>query len=772
MDVLTTYGPMGRSNWSATRKDGSSLLMAGGSVRPVCSCECRGSVVSSFPVRVCACFGFFFSPALRPHVEEKEGRCCRMWRFVVRRAAAVASPPARSQALRSLHQQRLRPVPSHPRTSSVQVAAHGRQAMRWNEPTFSARTFASKTDEEKSDKKEDQPGGGGFFANLWNEVSKELEKSEELKEFKGKLNELKQETEKQAEEANMAQKADKAKEEARKTVDAAKKQSEDLFESAKSATSSVGDSWKKMTNTVKEQVDKLEKENEYVREAAKKAKEAQEQASSTAKDVTSDGRFQSIAQTAAVLGKEAKDDLFGADKATRKERREQRKRIRERKAERRDARKQAAAEKKAMAEKKASGEDVDGPKKKAAMTSDWAEAIDEDSGDPYYYNVKTGETTWDKPDDLGGENEAAAVDGEDVGPGENHEHGEDAEGGRAYEAIGEDEARAYFDGFDMSSSGSITEEDFDALVDQIAQNRPDLAIPQTRTDVLAALERMDPDASGIVQLDAFLDWIEAYTASGGESHGEQLGGGALILRGDLETAWQRTGERLRKTPLIADILGASEYASRQFEETEAGKKTRNVRNRVTNLREDAQEVWETSQNPWVYRFASAYDGMTAETEQGQAIKELRRMDPGWDLIEWFEEVNDEIAPALLRGYLEGDEDVIEAYCVEQAAAVIKASVKDNKLSGKIPDPTVLDVRGVELLAARVLQKAPPILVVKFQTQQIACVRNKQGEVIEGAEDKIEACFYYMAMQRNWDEVDEELKWEVLEFQIVGKLEWH
>ncbi len=34
---------------------------------------------------------------------------------------------------------------------------------------------------------------------------------------------------------------------------------------------------------------------------------------------------------------------------------------------------------------------------------------------------------------------AAAVDGEDVGPGENHEHGEDAEGGRAYEAIGEDE---------------------------------------------------------------------------------------------------------------------------------------------------------------------------------------------------------------------------------------------------------------------------------------------------------------------------------------------
>ena len=198
----------------------------------------------------------------------------------------------------------------------------------------------------------------------------------------------------------------------------------------------------------------------------------------------------------------------------------------------------------------------------------------------------------------------------------------------------------------------------------------------------------------------------------------------------------RVGERLRKAPLIEDILGASEYAGRQFDETDIGKSTRKVRDRVSNIREDALEVWETSQNPWVYRFASAYDGLTGETEQGQAIKELRRLDPAWDLAEWIEEIQDEIAPNLLRGYLEGDDEIVDYYCVDAASAIIKATVKDNRENGKIPDPTILDLRGVELMAARVLQRAPPILVVKFNAQHLDCIRNKKGEVIHGTEDAI------------------------------------
>ena len=55
--------------------------------------------------------------------------------------------------------------------------------------------------------------------------------------------------------------------------------------------------------------------------------------------------------------------------------------------------------------------------------------------------------------------------------------------------------------------------------------------------------------------------------------------------------------KIKEYPLIQDILGASQYAGSQFDETDVGQQTRKVRNRISNLREDARETWETSQNP-------------------------------------------------------------------------------------------------------------------------------------------------------------------------------
>jgi chemotaxis protein histidine kinase CheA len=640
------------------------------------------------------------------------------------------------------------------------------------------------TDEKGDSSNEEKPTNGGFFSNLFSEIKQELEKNEDLKKNLEQLSKIKDSTEKKANEYKPTEKniedATEAAKEAQKKLDeaaeSAKKKSEDIYKKAEAAKDSFSKSWKNVTDTINEKAEKIEEDSESVREAKKKAFEAAENAKKKAEKLAGTSSFQSVSGTFKEIIKEGKDDLFGADKETRKERREKTKKMRERRAERRDARREKERLAKEAAIKKEQGDADDDSENEAdngVKAAEWAEAVDEDSGDTYYYNVKTGETTWDKPEGYGSDGEGT-VDDENNNSMEEDDADNSDEGNNneTYIVIDETEAKAYFDGFDTEGTGRITEEQFDDLVDEIAERRPDITIPQTRIDVLGALEVMDPDAKGTVKLENYLRWIEAYTSSGGKSHGEQIGGGAIILRGDIETAWQRVGERLRKAPLIDDILGASEYAGRQFEETDVGKSTRRVRERVSNIREDALEVWETSQNPWVYRFASAYDGLTGETEQGQAIKELRRLDPAWDLLEWLEEVQDEIAPALLKGYLEGDNEIIDYYCVDQASALIKATVKDNKLAGKIPDPAILDLRGVELLASRVLQRAPPILVVKFNAQQLDCIRNNKGEVIEGSDDQVTNNFYYAAMQRNWDEEAEELRWHVLEFQIIGKLPWN
>ena len=656
------------------------------------------------------------------------------------------------------------------------------------------REDTKKKDKKKdSDDEEEKPAEGGFFSTIFSEIKQELDKNEDLKENLDKLSKLKEDTEKKANEykpqSKVAQeKAEEAAKEAQKkateAAEAAKKRSEDMYKQAESMKDSFSKRFKNITDTINEKAEKIEEDSDSVREAKKKAFEAAEKAKKEAEKITSTSSFQNIAGTFQEVIKEGKDDLFGADKETRKAKRDSRKKMRERRAERRDARREKERLAKEAAIKKEQGEEpddadgADGGNAKSGAAAEWAEAVDEESGDVYYYNIKSGETTWEQPEGYGasdGDNEATGGNDDDSDTTSNDDNegdqdNEDAED--TYPVIDEAEAKAYFDGFDTAGNGVIGEEQFDDLVDLIHEGRPDLAIPQDRVEVLGALEVMDPDAKGTVKLENYLQWIEAYTASGGKSHGEQIGGGAIILRGDIETAWQRVGERLRKAPLIDDILGASEFAGRQFDDTEVGKSTRKVRDRVSNLREDALETWETSQNPWVYRFASAYDGLTGETEQGQAMKELRRLDPSWDLLEWLEEVQDEIAPALLKGYLEGDNEIIDYYCVDQAAAVIKATNKDNKLAGKIPDNNILDLRGVELLAARVLQRAPPILVVKFNAQQLDCVRNNKGEIVEGSDDQVSNNFYYAAMQRNWDEEAEELRWNVLEFQVIGKLPWN
>ena len=64
------------------------------------------------------------------------------------------------------------------------------------------------------------------------------------------------------------------------------------------------------------------------------------------------------------------------------------------------------------------------------------------------------------------------------------------------------------------------------------------------------------------------------------------------------------------------------------------------------------------------------------------------------------------------------------------------------------------------------------MVVKFNAQQLDCVRNNKGEIVEGSDDQVSNNFYYAAMQRNWDEEAEELRWNVLEFQVIGKLPWN
>ena len=67
----------------------------------------------------------------------------------------------------------------------------------------------------------------------------------------------------------------------------------------------------------------------------------------------------------------------------------------------------------------------------------------------------------------------------------------------------------------------------------------------------------------------------------------------------------------------------------------------------------------------------------------------------------------------------------------------------------------------------ILNKGSPIILYHFMCQQINCVRNSEGEVVEGAIDDIRGNSYIAAFQREFDDTTGTLKWRIVDFMLNG-----
>lgn len=68
-------------------------------------------------------------------------------------------------------------------------------------------------------------------------------------------------------------------------------------------------------------------------------------------------------------------------------------------------------------------------------------------------------------------------------------------------------------------------------------------------------------------------------------------------------------------------------------------------------------------------------------------------------------------------------------------------------------------------------RGSPIVLVHFMCQQINCVRNKEGEVVEGGEDEIRANSYIVALQREYNDEEGALNWKMVDFRFNGGIPW-
>ncbi|GJN37964.1 hypothetical protein PR202_gb26967 [Eleusine coracana subsp. coracana] len=194
--------------------------------------------------------------------------------------------------------------------------------------------------------------------------------------------------------------------------------------------------------------------------------------------------------------------------------------------------------------------------------------------------------------------------------------------------------------------------------------------------------------------------------------------------------------------------------------------TKPVVNIGQEVAEDVRERWETSDNPVVQKIqeygvllhylcylVAKYNGFSLnyaivfifvgiwnesvfeETTTAITFKEIRQRDPSFSLPDFVADVQEMIKP------------VLTAYA------------------------KILHISDADVLETKMMGSAPIIIVI-FQTQQIYCIRDKEGQVTGGGQDVIQTVYYHWAMQlMDSDEVPEEESyypvWRLREMQQAG-----
>lgn len=169
-----------------------------------------------------------------------------------------------------------------------------------------------------------------------------------------------------------------------------------------------------------------------------------------------------------------------------------------------------------------------------------------------------------------------------------------------------------------------------------------------------------------------------------------------------------------------------------------------------------RRAYEESNNIFVYfareltnSIADRFAALFSETETARAMREISARDPSFHIEQFIKFVTEHAVPEILDALLTGDMVALRTWCSEAMLNVLKANFEAQLKTagaGARLEGRILDMRHIELVTAKLLDETP-ITVFSFNTQQISYIRGATGQIIEGAEDRIENVLYVMALAK-------------------------
>lgn len=191
-------------------------------------------------------------------------------------------------------------------------------------------------------------------------------------------------------------------------------------------------------------------------------------------------------------------------------------------------------------------------------------------------------------------------------------------------------------------------------------------------------------------------------------------------------------------------------------------------NPVLNKFVDYRVKFEESDNPVVRsarmltdKVQDIFGSLLAKTEISEVLTEIVKMDPNFDKEQFLKDCETDIIPNILEAVTRGDLEILEDWCYEAAFSILATPIKRNREMGYQDCSRVLDIDNLDLYTGKILDQGP-VLIILFNTQQIKCVKDMQGKVVEGSEDKVMRVANVWVLCRDQTELNPRAAWRLLE----------
>ncbi|AMD20656.1 HDL088Wp [Eremothecium sinecaudum] len=295
----------------------------------------------------------------------------------------------------------------------------------------------------------------------------------------------------------------------------------------------------------------------------------------------------------------------------------------------------------------------------------------------------------------------------------------------------------------------------------------------TRKAVSATARKIDEGFEPVRKTKVYKDMCEVVDDGDSTSYGGFLTKEERRLRRERDIASGRRAQPVKSN----DEAGTAIVATSKEAKASFGERISDFKEKTTVGRKLAElkvKLWDENENPlisFMRTVTNKVGGLFAETESSRVFAQFKMIDPTFNNEMFTRHLRDYIVPEVLEAYVKGDEAVLKRWFSEAPFNVYAALQKQFREQELFSDGRVLDIRGVEIISAKLLPPQDvPALVVSCRVQEILLYRKaKTGEIAAGHESNIIMSTYAMVLTRDPENVnDKETEgWKILEFVRGG-----